>query len=514
MREHQNKEGYKVIEYSFADWENGLLSGVTAPYTNRKITNTKTKEVYFETLPKTEFDKILEASKEVYRACCTKRTNELTNSMYIRLNASENKPLLLKQEQETITILLTSPSPVIVLGNTYPLKGSNYKGDEIASIRKLYQQLVVNGKKDYIIITYPNIQFTKATYGYWHIETEALAQHLKFLESFDLDKYAQSSNSDVDYTLNFDFYEDLKPDSTFKFVNRQLTQSGLHTIKFNGDIVKLYNAALAYLFIVNEPISAFNRETKLHEQIDGFQFFADYLSGYRNGQAYFNANYTPSTDTMYGTGARIFIHDLHTHYFHTEHEKCYKGWKGFAIDSFPLNLSHAFINKYGYYAGIISEMNELKLKYPNQFKDFDKCVKNDTVTINKKPTSLKPKPLPAKPQTLRDIWEGDQVSYDRLIKLLKDHQPNIGTSFITEIDGKLVWNKQPAKGFAQYIAGMFHILIKKGWIKDQYTAPKLVSVVNETFNIIISDNPLKTVGVKYPKERYTNPFKSLANNLK
>jgi hypothetical protein len=127
------------------------------------------------------------------------------------------------------------------------------------------------------------------------------------------------------------------------------------------------------------------------------------------------------------------------------------------------------------------------------------------------PKKRKPKP---EPKTLKEIWEGNDESYNKLIKELQKHQANIGTSFVTETNGKLVWNKQPLKGFVQYIAGMFHILMKNKWINNRYSAPQLVGTVYVTFNIIISENPLKSVGTKPPNEIYTAPFESLANKLK
>ncbi len=173
--------------------------------------------------------------------------------------------------------------------------------------------------------------------------------------------------------------------------------------------------------------------------------------------------------------------------------------------------------KYGYYTALINGVNELRQKYPNQFKNFEKCVEDNAVSSITPPAAIKRKPkekVKAPPKTLKDIWEGNDDSYDKLIKILKTNQPDIGATFVTEINGKLVWNKQPRQGFAQYLAGLFYSLIDKGLIKNQYSAPHITTIILNTFNISVDSKPFRALIGTPPNEIYTKPFKGLIPILK
>jgi hypothetical protein len=190
------------------------------------------------------------------------------------------------------------------------------------------------------------------------------------------------------YSLSFDFYTKLKPTAKFQFLNHQIVHNGFYIIKYNNHSYKVLNPALAFIFICDEPLTVTNTETKIEEQVTGRSFFNAYLDGHNEGVDYFKANYTPSVDTMYGSNATKFVHDLHLHYFHTDHEKTYEGWKGFAIDNYPLLLNSSLMYKYGYYTALINGVNELRQKYPNQFKNFEKCVEDNAVSSIAPPTAI------------------------------------------------------------------------------------------------------------------------------
>lgn len=110
---------------------------------------------------------------------------------------------------------------------------------------------------------------------------------------------------------------------------------------------------------------------------------------------------------------------------------------------------------------------------------------------------------------LSEIWTGNKKSYEGIIELLLN-KDKTGFAFVTKINERLFWNKKT--GFAQYIAAFLDTLIAKNYINNQYSAPKLASIVQNTFNIKIDPKPLQSLHNNCPKENYLRPFKSIPNN--
>lgn len=116
-------------------------------------------------------------------------------------------------------------------------------------------------------------------------------------------------------------------------------------------------------------------------------------------------------------------------------------------------------------------------------------------------------------QTLADIWEGTDEEYQAVIALLKNVNPHLASPFVTEIKDKLNWNQTPQKGWVQYLAAFIRTLIEKKWIADQYSAPRLISLLDPTFNIgSIDSKPFKSISSRHFDSKYLIPFQGIPNN--
>ena len=136
---------------------------------------------------------------------------------------------------------------------------------------------------------------------------------------------------------------------------------------------------------------------------------------------------------------------------------------------------------------IVAEI-ESNREYLNNIKKTSKITKEQVQIKNQNQVSenlLKPD---KKSLALFDIWEadknGNKEQYYRIIEVLKNTSFT-GSPFITEINGKLIWNKVPAKGYVQYLAGFIYTCFQKKWIKSTYSAPQLTTILSNTFNINI-----------------------------
>ncbi|MBD1396747.1 hypothetical protein H9Q13_06175 [Pontibacter sp. JH31] len=179
----------------------------------------------------------------------------------------------------------------------------------------------------------------------------------------------------------------------------------------------------------------------------------------------------------------------------------------------------AYIDNLSFLAGHIFSLNQkhaiapLKLFTQVELKDFNISGEYIGGNVDKVP----PKAKPTVNLTLKDIWRpnssGNKDEYDALIEYLKEENLDIEGPFITEQRGQLHWNKNPQKGWIQYIAALVHICIKKKWILDQYSAPQLASILSNTFNVRFNHKPLQQVAASPTEAKYLKPFKDLPANL-
>ena len=180
-------------------------------------------------------------------------------------------------------------------------------------------------------------------------------------------------SSETIYHVGIDFLESETKKSDFQVLKGHFQEKGFYMITNNNGLqAKIYNLYLAYFLVALKNKPALNKTTMEEVLISGLDFWDAYFEGYKNGAKYFNENYNLKPNTIYDK-AQFFIKDLHYLYYHKE-VNSYKGWSYYVKNTAPdLIISKAQITKYGYYAALVDRVDQLKLKYPELFKGFDKC---------------------------------------------------------------------------------------------------------------------------------------------
>lgn len=144
-------------------------------------------------------------------------------------------------------------------------------------------------------------------------------------------------------------------------------------------------------------------------------------------------------------------------------------------------------------------------------KEIERLRKVEKEPAIKSQTALTKPPIP---KTLFDIWEektdthGNKAYYNEVVQAL------IQNNYLQRVGNALQWRKQ-MRGHVSYCAGFVHTCISKGWIKDNYTAPDIVKILNNSFNAgIKSSTTFKTEALYSLISKYLDPFKSMDQNLK
>lgn len=97
-------------------------------------------------------------------------------------------------------------------------------------------------------------------------------------------------------------------------------------------------------------------------------FDKEYVESYKSGSEYFKKTFSITNDTLYNN-ADVFIKNLHQCYYHKEPIKKEFGWT-FWQTHYPVIVNKKTVSEYGFYAGILNEMEELKGNFPALFKNF------------------------------------------------------------------------------------------------------------------------------------------------
>lgn len=154
-----------------------------------------------------------------------------------------------------------------------------------------------------------------------------------------------------------------------------------------------------------------------------------------------------------------------------------------------------------------------KIKVRDHFDEIT-GIKKWKIIPYEKDTLLKQKKTIVKPKliakTLDMIWsldlDGSKSSYKEIITFLKKESIFTSNPFVEELNGALYWAKKPVKGWQQYLAGFIYTCIKNKWISDSYSAPKLVEIVNNTFNVMPNVKSFKSLSSNPPSDQYLKPF--------
>lgn len=85
--------------------------------------------------------------------------------------------------------------------------------------------------------------------------------------------------------------------------------------------------------------------------------------------------------------------------------------------------------------------------------------------------------------TLFDLWDENNINYlSEILKTLKEIQSlNVDIIFISEKGTNLYWNRS-SKNWNKHLAGFYRVLIEKKWVLGNLSAPKIVEILENTFN--------------------------------
>ncbi len=145
--------------------------------------------------------------------------------------------------------------------------------------------------------------------------------------------------------------------------------------------VFVYNKYL--LLILTKKFEAKNKFTKVIEVVNGHSFFNDYKSGFFEGIKYFNEKYKVTPDVLFGVNSNKYERNLHYLYHHSEINSFDDGWKKYLGFNLGM-LNSEYINKIGFYSGLIHCVYQLKVDYFEVFKGFNNCNLKNLVTPDSK----------------------------------------------------------------------------------------------------------------------------------
>lgn len=147
----------------------------------------------------------------------------------------------------------------------------------------------------------------------------------------------------------------------YKFFKKTIERHGYYRIKVKENpIAKIYTTELAMVLCGNEI-----------DGINTFSYLESYSIAFSKGVEYFKENHLPTTKILYGEYAKLYVKDVHNNYFHINHGNGFKGWN-MVKRMHPCNLYIDNIKDYGFYSGIVSEVDIMIARYFELFKELDK----------------------------------------------------------------------------------------------------------------------------------------------
>lgn len=147
----------------------------------------------------------------------------------------------------------------------------------------------------------------------------------------------------------------------YKFFKKNIERSGYYRVKVKENpIAKIYTTELAMVLGGNEI-----------DGINTFSYLESYSIAFSKGVEYFKENHLPTTKILYGEYAKLYVKDVHNNYFHNNHGNGFVGWNK-VKSMHPCNLYINNIEDYGFYSGIVSEVDIMIEKYFELFKELDK----------------------------------------------------------------------------------------------------------------------------------------------
>lgn len=187
--------------------------------------------------------------------------------------------------------------------------------------------------------------------------------------------------TDLRYYIPSNTRNEYRNDHFYQTLNAEVNEDGFVRFTWNKYAVNVYNGELAYILLnrsleveiegdkTNKVKDEGDKRPRLNIetiQIDCSQFLKSYVEGYKEGETYFTNEFKASPNVIYGAGTDGYIGTILDHYY----EHGYKGIEGWeAIKKYsPGIITHKIIKEFGYYAGIVSKLQELIRLHPTPFK--------------------------------------------------------------------------------------------------------------------------------------------------
>jgi hypothetical protein len=119
-------------------------------------------------------------------------------------------------------------------------------------------------------------------------------------------------------------------------------------------------------------LNAYDYDTKLNTKLNGVNYLDVFIDGFIQGEQYFESEFKPATNILYGPNAEQIITNLHNNYFHTWHTNMVQGWV-WVKHNCPFIITNNVVKEFGYFSGIVSKVEELINQHTTIFAKFDKC---------------------------------------------------------------------------------------------------------------------------------------------
>ena len=197
------------------------------------------------------------------------------------------------------------------------------------------------------------------------------------------------------YNIDLEFF---KNDPTYYFEKERFGKSFFYNVSYKGYEAKVCVFEL-YKILSNESFPLFGE----NEILNGLSLIPIYIEGFKKGKEFFKSNYTVSTEILF-QNINEYIKTLQTCYCHKEQGQGKRGWCWYRWN-YPIIFNDEKIKEYGYFAGIISEIDELKEHY-HQFKVIGQCEHN----LIPQQTETKTDKLTVKQIALIHVYEEIQIT--------------------------------------------------------------------------------------------------------
>jgi hypothetical protein len=106
------------------------------------------------------------------------------------------------------------------------------------------------------------------------------------------------------------------------------------------------------------------------ETLNGVQFINTYVEAFKKGSEYFVNEFSVTKETLFQSDT--YLKNLHYCYYHSEPINGKVGWN-FYEKNYPVIIHEKAMKDFGFFAGVIFEVELLRKKYPLPFNDFDAC---------------------------------------------------------------------------------------------------------------------------------------------